>query len=182
MGTVENPPTRLVDGSEFQVGMGAGFVPIPTSGASERYIHAAQFSLFLETPEQTVATGLNGWAMDPDTNEVVQVSFMFPDNWDMFDATLYWSNGDTGAGDVVWAINYEDIAVGSVPGAGIDASVTGTASTTVGLIVATPVISSGACVSNSIMRLRVTRDATDEDDTVDNDVIFHGVLLTRVVK
>ena len=94
---------------------------------------------------------------------------------------MYWSNGSTGAGAVVWDVNVSSLATGAAPGAGTTGSVTATASTTQYLVVASSPTTVFTVGDGVPFRLRVNRDADNGADTVANDAYFLGVLLTRVV-
>lgn len=180
MTTIENPAVRWMDG-DFQVNPGGGFQSVPTAGRAEIFVPASSFATYSGSGAQVVTNGLHGWSLDADAVEAVQASVVLPDNWAQFNATVWWSNVSTGAGAVVWGVNHESLAEGAVPGAGASTEVTGTASTTAGLLVATAVTVQGALTANAITRFRVSREADDAADTVDNDAVFHGLYLARVL-
>lgn len=186
MGTVENPPVRLVDGVRLDVYNGAQFEPV--GFGAEIFIPAQMFLTHTGSGALTgTAAGSNGypgWALDTTSDETLSTVLMLPDGWKAFKCDIIWSNASTGAGGVRWDVNFENPAMGSAASTGTTASVTATASTTQWALTQTEVIASSAAAgltADRILRIRVNRDADHAGDTVANDASFNGILLTRVL-
>jgi hypothetical protein len=184
MGTLHNPPTKLVDGV-FSVNTPAGFQTV--GGAHEFYVPATAFLTHTGSGALTgTAAGSGsfpGWALDTTTDEVLSTAVMLPDSWPAFKADVVWSNSSTGAGGVRWNINYELLAIGAARGAGTDVAATGTASTTAFLLVKTLVIleaTAVAQVADAFLAIKLSRDADHAADTLANDAQFHGLIITKV--
>lgn len=177
MPTVENPPTRVVDG-KFSYYDGESFKGV---GAEHRWVGGGDFVTNAGSGAAGVAGGAPGWLLDAASDESVIASVQLPSGWTAFTATVYWSNASTGAGAVVWDVNVSSLAAGAAPGVGTTNSVTATASTTQHLVVASAVATAFSVTDSVPFRLRVNRDSDNGADTVANDANFLGVLLTRVM-
>lgn len=177
MPTVENPPTRVVDG-KFSYYDGESFKGV---GVEHRWVSGGDFVTNAGSGAAGVAGGAPGWLLDAASDESVIASVQLPSGWTAFTATVYWSNASTGAGAVVWDVNVSPLAAGAAPGVGMTNSVTATASITQHLVVASAVATAFLIIDSVPFRLRVNRDADNGADTVANDANFLGVLLTRVM-
>lgn len=125
------------------------------------------------------ANRASGWAFDASNIERVWRLVAIPSHWTTATATVIWTNGGAGAGDVVWSVYYgsgaEDVDVSTLPPS---ASVTDTAGTA-GVIKYATTAAFSVPNSGGLNAVAVHRSATNGADTLANDAVFYSLILTR---
>jgi hypothetical protein len=123
-----------------------------------------------------------GWLFDASTAERVWGITFIPAHWATMTITFVWANASTGAGDVVLRAYWGTGANGTNLNTESVARVTG--------VTATAVTTAGVVVQSSTSAVTVTnpggvnfihphRNASDAADTLANDCVLYGVVLTR---
>lgn len=144
------------------------------------WLGANDFRLISGAPAQSNTNQFGNFLLDAASDEAVGTIVMLPAAWTTYKATLYWTNGGAGTGDVVWIMQEKAAGDGeSMTG------VTYTESTTIaapaaGTMKATVLKASATVSAAKPAKVVVTRDADAVGDTLANDAAFIGLLLEKV--
>lgn len=125
-----------------------------------------------------------GWALDASSTEWVIGSAILPDYWTTFKVELYWANAASSSGDVVY--NARGQFAGDNESADGNTALSSAraiaAPTTAGILEVSqfPSASNVTNVAGKPFWISLNRAGADPSDTLANDVIINGILLTRV--
>lgn len=120
-----------------------------------------------------------GWYLDKTTDEIVGASLVLPPWWATFKVDGYFANITASSGDVrVGALVTYTAANAAVDSSAPSTNVTLTMGTT-GVLKVVELLT-GVSTSSGLASITVQRDADNAADTLDNDVAFLGLLLTRL--
>ena len=118
------------------------------------------------------------WALDASTTETVAGTVILPAAWSRLDLWLYWSNPDTGSGNVVWQYLLTNAADGESLNV-TDAAGVLTIAAPPQHVLKVSTLATGIAAASLITTVRLQRVAAHAQDTLPNDATVLGVELVR---
>jgi len=145
------------------------------------WLSAAQFVSTMGSPTLGSAGGrYPAWLLDSATKEQVNSSLVTFNGWAQFNVDVYWANPSASTGDVRFTLSCSSTeAGGTVTSGDTNRTQTVTANGQNILTVTRLTTANPFSFSNGITHLRIQRVGDDAADTLNNDVAFIGMMLTR---
>lgn len=142
------------------------------------------FNVNAGTSSPAVYGSSYGLAFDASSTEVAAWSACVPDFWTTYKVELYWSNAASSSGDVVLEVqgHYVDAGDNAEGVNAFNASRILAANATARIVTVSqfPASTNITHVSGKPLLGYFRRVATSVDDTLANDCVVHGIMLTRV--
>lgn len=154
---------------------------LPAADATRIWIPALAFyNGIVGTPALGVSNRTVGWLLDSASTEIIGTQVDFPAGWTTYDATVYWANAGAGSGNVGFRCDVAALTAGvATPAGGTGSAKTRTAGLQ-NIIVTSSLFSAAATAPDGPANFQVLRLGADAADTLANDCIVIGVLLTKV--